>query len=294
MTSTRTAADGVLTPELVGSMLGQDADVVVLTDEVGRVRWVNAAVTRVLGWGAEQYAHVGPHIVHPADQAAFDAALTLARAEAGHHRIGHIRCLGADGTFVPVDLTVTNLLAEHGLLVLRHRDLRAERAPGDEGPLVVDDVTGLPQRGTIRRALARRLARTSSQVAVLFCDLDGFKAVNDRFGHAAGDAVLAEVSERLQRRLRDTELLARWGGDEFVVLVEVPGPALATTVAARLHTAIDDEPFVVDGIGIHLGLSIGVALGSAGASVDLLVAEADAAMYSAKRAGGGIVMAEAA
>ncbi len=285
------AASETLTPELLRAAFAADRDLVVLTDDVGRVQWVSPSVTSLLGWGEEQFHHVGNHLVHPADEAAHDEAVGVALAAPGCHHLGAVRLLAADGDFVPFDLTITNLVADHGVLLLRHRDLRqAVERPAD-APLVVDEVTGLPQRGTLRRALERRLRSTRQRVAVLFCDLDGFKAVNDRFGHAAGDDVLREVADRLQRRLRDTELLARWGGDEFVVLVEVPGQALATTVAARLHHAVADEPFLVDGVAVHLGVSIGVGIGEAGSDVDALVHDADRAMYRAKRDGGGVVMA---
>lgn len=283
-----------LAPELLLAMLESDGDVVVVSDRRGVVRWVSPSVTDVLGWHAEEFLLVGPHLVHPDDQDLAPGPLNPRHARPGHHHVGEVRHLTADGGWCPLEVTMLNLLDEHDVVVTRYRDLQHRDRMAVRGPLVLDDVTGLPRRSAVHRALAGRLSDADGAVAVLFLDLDGFKAVNDRFGHAAGDEVLREVAARLQHRLRDTELLARWGGDEFVVLVDVPGPALAATVAARLHQAVTEQAFEIGGIGVQLGVSVGVALGAAGDDVDGLVHDADRAMYRAKRAGGGIATAREA
>ncbi len=293
MATTEMRRDG-LAPDLLLAILESEGDVVVVADRRGRVRWVSPSVQDLLGWSPDEFLFVGPHLVHPFDQQAMVEPFDDAIDRAGHHVLGELRHLTASGEWFPLELTLVNLLETHDVIVLRYRDLRHRGRPLVRGSVVLDDLTGLPRRSAVHRALAQRLAGAQDSVAVLFCDLDGFKAVNDRFGHAAGDRVLRQVAERFQHRLRDTELLARWGGDEFVVLVDVPGPALAATVAARLHQAVTERPFGVGGVEVELGLSVGVALGTDADDVDDLVHAADRAMYEAKRGGGGIATARPA
>lgn len=126
-------------------------------------------------------------------------------------------------------------------------------------------------------------AEASSTMAVLYLDLDGFKDVNDRLGHAAGDAVLVEVARRLQATVRRSDLVARLGGDEFAVLCErVADLDELEALASRLQAAIT-EPVVLDGEAVAIGASIGIAARPAGAcSPDDLVEAADAALYRVK------------
>jgi len=149
-----------------------------------------------------------------------------------------------------------------------------------------DALTGVPNRTlfadrlTVALARARRLG---SEVAVLFLDLDGFKWVNDSLGHEAGDRVLVEVAQRLAVAVRPNDTVARFGGDEFVILCEgVVGPEQAVAFACRLGEAITVS-FHLDGRALHLTPSIGIAL-SEGPDISAqdLVRDADAAMYRAK------------
>jgi diguanylate cyclase (GGDEF)-like protein len=121
---------------------------------------------------------------------------------------------------------------------------------------------------------------------VLFVDLDAFKRVNDVHGHAAGDAVLVELGGRLRTAVRPADTVARFGGDEFVVVCEQVDEAAALALAWRLEDAVR-SPIAVGGAEHRLAASIGVAVGHAGS--ETLLAEADAAAYRAKTAGGGRV-----
>lgn len=170
-----------------------------------------------------------------------------------------------------------------------------------------DVLTGLPNRALLADRLQAALERsreTGNELAVLFFDLDGFKLVNDRAGHASGDEVLRVIGRRLRGLLRSSDTVARVGGDEFVLVLEplhrsypsgvrMPGDpgvrdrSLATEVAARLASEIS-EPVVVDGMAHRVTPSIGIAfVGGAGLShtADEVLREADAAMYQAKLAG---------
>lgn len=159
-----------------------------------------------------------------------------------------------------------------------------------------DELTGLPNRGAFMRrlqaAVRRAKRRASARFGVIFVDLDRFKAINDRHGHSTGDLVLDEVGARLRRCLRDGDMVARIGGDEFVVLLEnLVDDAIAQRVAERIRFELD-APLLVADLELHVEASVGVALSSRskGAPAEVLEA-ADRAMYQSKRMG-GVVFSE--
>jgi diguanylate cyclase (GGDEF)-like protein/PAS domain S-box-containing protein len=154
-----------------------------------------------------------------------------------------------------------------------------------------DPLTGLPNRGLfsdrLRHALNRR-ARVSHYLAVMIVDLDGFKNVNDSLGHLAGDELLIAVADRLRDRLRGFDTIARLGGDEFALLFdELDAPDQAGGIAQRVLDALA-IPLSLPEREVAIGASVGIAVTNhAGANVDRLLADADAAMYRAKREGKG-------
>jgi diguanylate cyclase (GGDEF)-like protein len=149
-----------------------------------------------------------------------------------------------------------------------------------------DRLTGLPNRAMLEaRWTALQAGWTSAdrRPAVVFGDLDGFKAVNDEHGHAVGDATLRAVAARLSAVLRSGDVLGRYGGDEFVVLVEGAGPELTQQLADRLRAALR-EPVHVHGRVVQVGMSVGLAVpASADEPLEELLHRADEAMYDAKR-----------
>ena len=156
-----------------------------------------------------------------------------------------------------------------------------------------DSMTGLPNRKAALERLQEAINRTNrsgTAVALLFCDLDGFKVVNDTYGHSVGDEVLRVVATRLQEASRDVETVARLGGDEFVVIAEhFEDTADAAVFAQRLITAIE-QPITIDGARFHLSCSVGVTMSTADATPTSLLGEADFAVYEAKRLGRARVM----
>jgi diguanylate cyclase (GGDEF)-like protein len=160
-----------------------------------------------------------------------------------------------------------------------------------------DSLTGLPNRILLLDRLGVALARASrrpTSVAVLFLDLDRFKTINDSLGHEAGDELLIQISERLRGSLRPSDTVARFGGDEFLILCEeLSGQFEAVRVAERALQAIL-SPLMVAGHRISVGASVGIAYGTdQGCNPHELVRQADAAMYRAKRRGTGIELFEA-
>jgi diguanylate cyclase (GGDEF)-like protein/PAS domain S-box-containing protein len=153
-----------------------------------------------------------------------------------------------------------------------------------------DPLTDLPNRTLFEERLHSALAaaaRSGSGVAVLYLDLDRFKQINDRYGHASGDRLLCEVAQRLQGAVRGSDTVARMGGDEFVLLLNGIGSAAgAEAVAEKLRTLLE-QPFTALGRPECIAPSIGIALYPEHAqTAETLIARADAAMYAAKLAGG--------
>jgi diguanylate cyclase (GGDEF)-like protein len=146
-----------------------------------------------------------------------------------------------------------------------------------------DALTGLPNRRAFERELRGALGRRGADraLALLVIDLDGFKAVNDRHGHVAGDAVLCEVSARLRSALRSGDLVARWGGDEFVVLCHGVRDGAAAEIACKLRRVLQ-VPVQVGSVEVTVGASLGWAVAEPGQAPGELIAAADAAMYRAK------------
>ncbi|GAA3239564.1 diguanylate cyclase domain-containing protein [Dactylosporangium siamense] len=161
-------------------------------------------------------------------------------------------------------------------LDLREQEKRLRRAA------LSDTLTGLPNRAALVETLERAVRATDRRFAVLFLDLDGFKQVNDRHGHAAGDELLVYVAERIRRSLRVGDMAARFGGDEFVVfLAEIDSPDRLRRIAERLRASIM-APYTVAGAVVRVGVSIGCMPCGDSASADEILSAADAAMYREK------------
>jgi diguanylate cyclase (GGDEF)-like protein len=151
-----------------------------------------------------------------------------------------------------------------------------------------DDLTGLPNRASLTSSLSARLASPSSLagVGVCVCDLDHFKVVNDGLGHHAGDEVLIEVARRMRRCVRPSDLVTRFGGDEFVVLTDGPGHELEQ-LARRLIAAVAQPMTLSDGTQLTPSVSVGIAHGGISTDSASLLRDADAALYRAKDLGRG-------
>ncbi len=154
-----------------------------------------------------------------------------------------------------------------------------------------DSLTGLANREQFA-TLVKRALQDANSPAVAFIDLDGFKDVNDCFGHSAGDVVLEVTAERIRSMVRGDDVPARLGGDEFaVLLVTSPRPEAAAAVAERIRGRLA-EPFSVEGRTVMVGASVGLAFGYPGEDAEALLRRADTAMYAAKRAGKGRLVIE--
>jgi diguanylate cyclase len=188
------------------------------------------------------------------------------------------------GTLALVPLVMLRI----GLLSARRRD--AELALVRQA--TIDVLTGLPNRAEFRTRLERALAsrplsrpqsQPQSQIAVLFCDLNGFKQVNDRLGHRAGDELLVQVGARLSASLRAGDTVARYGGDEFLAFCAATSrDEVLNQICPRLRDAIS-APIVLAAGPVMVGASVGVAFAGDETDADALIGRADAAMYDAKQ-----------
>jgi diguanylate cyclase (GGDEF)-like protein len=200
-----------------------------------------------------------------------------------------------DGRFRDFEATISDTAGatEVGGLVftahdVSHRIATEERLAHDA---THDPLTRLPNRTLLDDRLAHaldRATRTGAQVAVLFLDLDGFKEVNDTWGHAAGDRVLAEVAGRVAATARASDTVARIGGDEFVVVCEETGSVDgALTLATRILEVVR-TPISVGGVSHQVGASVGIAVALPDErDASSVLRRADEAMYRAKEAGRG-------
>lgn len=228
-------------------------------------------------------------LIHPDDQDAvemginkltFEDRLSVeARMRLGDEKYAPVRFVGqvvrSEGGVVDVVVGFIEDLTESSAL---RREV--ERAA------TVDDLTSLPNRFVLDENLRTRLDQPAlHQTAVLFVDLDGFKLINDTQGHGVGDQVLLEVAQRFRRAIRPRDLVARFGGDEFVVVASrIDDVSEALAIARRLHDVLA-TPVVVDGRALSVGASVGIALADRDSNPDQLIGDADIAMYEAKAAG---------
>src|SRR4051794_34399953 len=275
--------DQVLRP-----LLQRSHEAAIATDLEGLVLFAGPRVTSLTGWQTEEMADSSwLDFVHPDDQERVSAAhAAVAGGQELLPLVEHrVRC--ADGTWLWVDMAVTNLLDEpmmHGILLTLY-DARERRAWTEEVTrrALHDPLTGLVNRGAFAEYLATHIATRRHQGALFYLDLDGFKSTNDQLGHAAGDAVLRTVADRLRATVRPEDICCRLGGDEFVVLAKtVANAEQALALLRRLSDAVS-QPVTVDDSVVRPQTSIGIALLAASGDPEQAMRSADADMYRRKQ-----------
>ncbi|MER7900811.1 diguanylate cyclase [Streptomyces sp. NPDC096046] len=272
-------------------------DVITIVSPDGRLRYVSTAARHVFGYRPEDLIGTClPLYCHPDDLTPLMQTVEALRQEAasgirGPGRRVSCRVRHADGRWRHVESTVSHHTEG---MIFSSRDVteRLARQEQLEHLAFHDALTGLPNRSLFADRVAHALRKRTTHTApptVLFVDLDGFKAVNDAAGHAAGDALLVHAARRLQASVRAEDTVARLGGDEFAALLEGEAgthPSRAKDVAERILSALT-QPYRIAGNEARVSASIGMTIALPGVTPDELLRQADEAMYEAKRAGKG-------
>lgn len=266
----------------------------VAIEHEGNLLYSNPAFGRMFGYDNDELSGSLRDLVVPETRWNEYATLRKAVDEHGGARVETVRATKS-GELVDVSLQMAPLLVNGARVgyVHSYRDIsaRKETEAKLQFDAMHDVLTGLPNRALfqdrLKLALSRRLRRPENSCGVLYLDLDRFKEINDALGHAAGDVLLKEVALRLGAALRPQDSAARLGGDEFAVLVEnIVAVSDLETVAHRILSELQ-RPFEIFGRMIQTGASIGAAIaGPAHTAPELLMRDADLAMYRAKQAGG--------
>jgi diguanylate cyclase (GGDEF)-like protein/PAS domain S-box-containing protein len=271
----------------------QSTDIIFIADPSGQIKYASPSVHTVLALHGDSL--IGTNVsdlVHPDDFAKTVSTETRSVAYS-QNPIDEFRLRHADGRWLHFECVVRDLVQHRNIggIVYNVRDI-TERKHAQEKLLFSathDALTGLPNRtlflGRLQSVVDRRKRHPHQAAAVLFIDIDDFKVVNDCYGHAIGDLLIREVSNRLRACMRSDGTIARMGGDEFTVLVEdVTDPSDPIRVAERIQSSFA-RAFLLEGLEVFKSASIGIALTSPETSAEAVLQNADIAMYRAKDQG---------
>jgi diguanylate cyclase (GGDEF)-like protein/PAS domain S-box-containing protein len=276
----------------VHAMLSGASDVTLIVGD-DRVTYQSPSTLRVMGHEADTL--IGQRyldLVHPDDREDAVAFVRGLLVEPGASGLVDLRLAAAGGNWMPFECSCRNLLHDPSVrgFVVSARDVTERRLLEEqlEHRAFHDDLTGLANRALFLDRLEHtgaRISRSGGRYAVLYVDLDGFKPINDSFGHLVGDQVLTTISERLRAATRRADTIARLGGDEFAILVEEHQEAVdAARIAGRILADVR-RPIHVDDVEVKVTASVGIAYDSDGHVPADVLRNADIAMYLAKRDG---------
>lgn len=283
---------------LLDAAVANAGNAVFITDATGHITWANPSFNRLSGYALEEIVGKTPAFFKSGKHDDVFYRSLWETIQTGEAWRGEMINARRDGTHYCVNQTITPLkdandCISHYVSVLEDITDRKAKEAHIEHLANFDTLTNLPNRSLLLDRLGQAInfaRRENRSGALLFLDLDGFKAVNDRLGHEAGDRLLKAAAERLRQQTRESDTVARLGGDEFVlVLPSITAIDDAVQVAEKTAAALA-QPFELDETLVTIGASIGIALYPAhGESVEKIIGAADHAMYEAKRAGRGTV-----
>jgi diguanylate cyclase (GGDEF)-like protein/PAS domain S-box-containing protein len=276
---------------LKSDLLDVATDAITLRDFSGNIYYANETAYKSLGYGREEYMSMNlSHILTENCARNVKSNDEILKENGYAVYISEVHC--KDGTVMPVEVYARVIRSENREYVLSiGRDITERRQVESQLTHMAthDPLTGLPNRMLFNDRLATALedtGRNAKKLAVMILDLDSFKTVNDSMGHAMGDQLLMQVSERLKSILRKTDTIARMGGDEFMVLLPHLNIADHAEIVAQKILHAFTRPFTLNGKQIHITTSIGVAIyPEDGDNPDRLIQNADKSMYMAKEQG---------
>jgi diguanylate cyclase (GGDEF)-like protein/PAS domain S-box-containing protein len=275
------------------SLVGNATDLITVLDAGGVVTYQSPSIEPVLGYSPEETeGRRFDRLLAAADLPRF-AQILSGHAEGTETIAMECSLVHADGRLLQFEVRVTDLLEDEHVcgLVLNSRDISERKAFEEQlsHQAFHDPVTGLANRALFADRVAHALVgthRTGVQLAVLFIDLDDFKTVNDSLGHQAGDSVLFEVARRLELAVRPADTVARFGGDEFAILLdEVDSSDEVALIADRVLDALE-QPVVLEGKDVYARASVGICMSDEDLKAqdpEEFLRNADLAMYMAKR-----------
>lgn len=279
--------------KLLSTALTSAHNAVMITDATGLIQWVNTAFTELCGYGAHELIGRRPSILKSGRHDTEYYKLLWNTLLAGNVWSADAHERRKDGKIYTVQQTITPITNDSGEVthfVAVHEDVTAKLETQERIQHLAshDTLTGLPNRSLFYDRLANLLnisRRNKTELGLLFIDLDGFKQVNDSQGHHIGDLLLQAVAQRLLVCTRESDTVARFGGDEFVVILyDVNGQEDAAHVAGKIIAELS-TPFQLEKLEVKIGASVGVAISQPDELEDQLTQRADAAMYEAKREG---------
>jgi diguanylate cyclase (GGDEF)-like protein/PAS domain S-box-containing protein len=277
------------------SLVQQSSDLIFVLDERGLIQFASSSASRIIGYSPESLIGVAlSALSHPEDATRVGSFIEMTTQLPGVSPLVEWRMRRPDGEDVEVEAISSNLLEDESIggLVLTARDVGERKALLDQlaHQAFHDPLTGLANRALFHDRVMHAITlarRQGHAVTVLYLDLDDFKQVNDSFGHAEGDRLLALIAGRLRACARSTDTVARLGGDEFAILVEDTDSVHS---AERLVERIREQmtfPFSLAMGEVTISASVGSASTLTG-GLDEIMRYADVAMYSAKRSGRGL------
>lgn len=274
------------------SILSTAAEGILVVGEDGLIRYANPSACHLLDTTAAHLTDQPILTLLPLPEGVWERSELFRYWQRGEtYRLHDVNLRSPAGTLLPVMLSGAPLPPPHQGLVLVFQDNSVSKRLQEQlqRQAITDSLTGLRNRHGFLQALQSALARARRNgkvLSVLYMDLDGFKRINDAFGHQAGDAVLRAVSDRLRHVLRPYDTLARLGGDEFTVVLDSLDAAEDSALIADKILEVLQPPHEVNGLKLTVGASIGIATWpDCGDSVEQLVQAADTAMYRAKSEG---------
>ena len=281
--------------DLLAEALAKVANAIFITDPQGHIIWSNSAFSQLSGYSGREILGRTPSFLKSGRQDASYYSEMWNTVRSGKVWRGKLVERRKDGTLFVVEETITPLMDPSGnithFIAIQH-DLTLREKERERTHFLAyhDSLTGLANRAFLLKFLEEVISvakREGHMVGVLFLDLDEFKGVNDRLGHRVGDRLLKAVAERLNSAVRKTDMVARIGGDEFVIVqADLENPESVQVLGQKLVNRIG-QPYNFHGVKVNIKTSVGIAIyPQHGNEPERLLTLADRAMYKAKKAGG--------